>query len=49
MKEQVNSTTHNVSGTFQVVDETRRKQINTIKQTEIDDESLYYARQFMED
>jgi hypothetical protein len=40
----------NISGSFQVVDETRREDLDEIQQRYgLDEESLYYARQFMED
>jgi hypothetical protein len=40
----------NISGSFQVIDETRREDLEEIKQRYgLDEESLYYARQFMED
>ncbi|MFD1737089.1 hypothetical protein ACFSCX_11050 [Bacillus salitolerans] len=42
--------THNISGSFQVIEESRREQLDAIKDKYgLDEESLYYARQFMED
>jgi hypothetical protein len=40
----------NVSGSFQVIDESRREDLEEVKEKYgLDDETLYYARQFMED
>jgi hypothetical protein len=40
----------NISGSFQVVDESRREDPEEVKEKYgLDDETLYYARQFMED
>jgi hypothetical protein len=40
----------NVSGSFQVIDEERREDLEDVQNRYgLDEESLYYARQFMED
>jgi len=40
----------NISGTFQQADEKRKKDLKDVeKNPKLDDESLYYARLFMED
>ncbi|MFZ3587726.1 hypothetical protein ACOI1C_00320 [Bacillus sp. DJP31] len=40
----------NISGSFQVVNKDRREDLDEIKEKYgLDEESLYYARQFMED
>ncbi|MBM7663051.1 hypothetical protein JOC85_003877 [Bacillus mesophilus] len=40
----------NVSGSFQVIDEERREELEDVQNRYgLDEESLYYARQFMED
>jgi hypothetical protein len=40
----------NVSGSFQIVDNHRKDDVKDMeKQTTLDEESLYYARLFMED
>jgi hypothetical protein len=40
----------NISGSFQVVDESRREDLDEVKEKYgLDEETLYYARQFMED
>lgn len=40
----------NVSGSFQVVDNKRKEDIDKAeKESELDEESMYYARLFMED
>lgn len=40
----------NVSGTFQVSEDTRVQDVKELEQnTELDEKSMYYARLFMED
>jgi hypothetical protein len=40
----------NISGSFQVINEERREDLDEAQnRNELDEESLYYARQFMED
>ncbi|MDZ5473931.1 hypothetical protein SM124_19610 [Bacillus sp. 31A1R] len=41
--------TKNVSGTFQIVEDDRKQELKSSKENELDEESLYYARIFMED
>ncbi|MBM6618029.1 hypothetical protein [Bacillus suaedaesalsae] len=48
-KKETNSTP-NISGSFQMIEEERREDLQKVKnQHSMDEESLYYARQFMED
>ncbi len=50
MKEKNEEKHANISGSFQVVDKERREDLEEIKgKYGLDEESLYYARQFMED
>ncbi|WP_246939422.1 hypothetical protein [Bacillus pinisoli] len=40
----------NVSGSFQIMNENRKEDLEDVKSRyDLDEESLYYARQFMED
>ncbi len=50
-KDSNNKKTRNVSGSFQVVNDSRKKDIAEMdmKNDELDEESMYYARLFMED
>ncbi len=47
MKKKKNTETPNVSGSYQIVGDDRKEEIK--EQHNLDDESLYYARIFMED
>lgn len=50
MKKKAEEKHANISGSFQVVNEDRREDLEEIKEKYgLDEESLYYARQFMED
>lgn len=45
-----NDTAPNVSGSFQIVNDPQKADVETLKnQHDLDEESLYYARLFMED
>lgn len=40
----------NISGSFQVINEERKDHLDEVEDRyKLDDESMYYARQFMED
>jgi hypothetical protein len=50
MKKKPSKAAPNVSGSFQIVDEDRQGDIKDVeKSAQLDDESMYYARLFMED
>lgn len=50
MKKSTNKPAPNISGTFQVSEDTRVNNLNELeKKEQLDEESMYYARLFMED
>jgi hypothetical protein len=50
MKKKADQPAPNVSGTFQIADEERQGDlIDVQKSAQLDEESMYYARLFMED
>ena len=50
-KDSINKKAKNVSGSFQVVDDSRKKGIAELdsRTEELDEKSMYYARLFMEE
>jgi hypothetical protein len=49
-KKKIDQPVPNISGSFQIVDDERQEDLKTIeKQAQLDEESMYYARLFMED
>lgn len=50
MKEKLEAKVPNVSGSFQIINNERKKELKEIEsEDQLDDESIYYARIFMED
>lgn len=49
MKKENKEEVMNVSGSFQVVEDERKEDIKKSKAQQLDEESMYYARIFMED
>jgi hypothetical protein len=50
MKKEADQPAPNVSGTFQIADEERQGDLKDVqKSAQLDEESMYYARLFMED
>ena len=50
-KDSINKKAKNVSGSFQVVDDSRKKDLTEMDNSteELDEKSMYYARVFMEE
>jgi hypothetical protein len=50
-KDSINKKAKNVSGSFQVVDDSRKKDLAEMDNSteELDEKSMYYARVFMEE